>query len=123
MAGFKDFILRGNLVEIAVAFIVAQLFANVTTTFTNIVMSIIGKVLGSGIPDFSKYEIAGVLVGPFFNAVIAFVLTAAVVYFGIVKPYELLKKKFEKPTPEAEAAATSEDLLAEIRDLLQAQSK
>jgi large conductance mechanosensitive channel len=123
MAGFKEFILRGNLVEIAVAFIIAQLFATVTTTFTSMVMSIIGKVLGSGIPDFGKFEVAGILVGPFLNAVIAFVLTAAVVYFGIVKPYELLKDKFKKPTAEEEAAVTSEALLAEIRDLLQAQSK
>lgn len=123
MAGFKDFILRGNLVEIAVAFIIAKLFADVTTAFTNIVLSAIAKVLGSGIPDFSKFEAAGIVIGPFINAVITFVLTAAVVYYGIVKPYELLKTKFEKPTPEEEAAPTTDELLTDIRDLLKAQSK
>ena len=122
MAGFKDFLMRGSLIDVAVAFIIGAAFGTVTTSFTKLVMDIIGKVIG-GQPDFSALNVAGVNIGVFITALISFTITAAVVYFGVVKPYEVLRKKLEKPLPEDEATATAEDLLAEIRDLLKAQSK
>ena len=123
MAGFKDFLMRGSLVDVAVAFIIGAAFGTVTTSFTKLVMDVIGKVIG-GQPDFSAVDVAGVNIGVFITAVISFVITAAVVYFGIVKPYEGLRKRLQKPViDEAEATVTSEELLAEIRDLLKAQSK
>lgn len=122
MAGFKDFLIRGNLIDVAVAFIVGAAFGSLTTSFTKLVMDIIGKVIG-GQPDFSALNVAGVNIGVFITAVISFTITAAVVYFGVVRPYEVLRKKLQKPLPEEEAAATAEDLLAEIRDLLKAQSE
>lgn len=121
MAGFKDFLMRGNLIDVAVAFIVGTVFGTVSTTFTQLVLDIIGKVLG-GKPNFDQIAIYDVNVGRFITAVVTFAITAAVIYFGVLKPYELIRKKLEKPKPVAEAAATSEDLLAEIRDLLKAQS-
>lgn len=121
MKGFRDFLMRGNLIEVAVAFIIGVAFSSVTTSFTKLVMDVIGKVIG-GQPDFSAVNIAGVNVGVFITAVISFVITAAVVYFGIVTPYETIKKHLIKPKPATEEAApTSEELLAEIRDLLKAQ--
>jgi large conductance mechanosensitive channel len=122
MAGFKDFLMRGNLVDVAVAFIVGAAFSTVTTSFTKLVMDLIGKAIG-GQPDFSSLAVGGVNIGVFITALISFVITASVVYFGVVKPYEGLRAKLAKPKPVEESAATSEDLLAEIRDLLKAQSK
>ena len=115
MGGFRAFILRGNLVEIAVAFIIGVSFAAVVTTFTATLMGFIGKIGGQ--PDFSSAEIAGVNVGEFINAVISFVILAAVVYFFVVVPYTKAKERF---FPTAEPEGTPEDiaLLMEIRDAL-----
>jgi large conductance mechanosensitive channel len=116
MSGFKNFLLRGNLVELAVAFIMAGAFGTVVTAMVAVIMDLIGKV--GGTPDFSNYTPNGVHVGAFLTAVIAFVIMAAVVYFLIVVPYTKAKTKF---FPE-EAAGTPAEiaLLTEIRDALQA---
>ena len=122
MKGFKNFLLRGNLIELAVAFIMAAAFGAVVTSFTQVIMDIIGK-LGAQ-PDFSAVAIAGVNVGRFITAVVAFAIMSAVVYFGIVKPYEMFKKLGAKESaPDEAGAPTSEELLAEIRDLLKAQAR
>jgi large conductance mechanosensitive channel len=115
MSGFKAFILRGNLVEIAVGLIMALAFAAVVTAFTDMLMGFIGKIGGQ--PDFSSAEIAGVNVGMFINAVIAFLIMAAVVYFFVVVPYTKAKEKFF-PTTEEEGTPEDVALLTEIRDLL-----
>lgn len=114
MQGFKEFILRGNLVELAVAFIMATAFATVVETFTNVLMGFIGKLGGQ--PDFSGLELADVNVGLFINAVITFVIIAAVVYFFIVTPYEKARDKYFP----AEDEGPTDDivLLGEIRNLL-----
>ena len=119
MSGFRAFILRGNLVEIAVAFIIGLAFAAVVTSFTDMLMGFIGKIGGQ--PDFSSVSIAGVTVGIFINAVISFLIIAAVVYFLVVVPYTKAKEKF---FPTAEPEGTPEDvaLLKEIRDLLAART-
>jgi large conductance mechanosensitive channel len=117
MSGFKNFILRGNLVELAVAFVMAAAFAAVVTATVGLLMDVIGKIGGS--PDFSNYDPGGVSVGAWITAVISFLLLAAVVYFVIVLPYTEAKERYF-PTPEP---GTPEDiqLLQEIRDLLAAQ--
>jgi large conductance mechanosensitive channel len=116
MTGFKNFVLRGNLVELAVAFVMAAAFALVVTTFVAVIMDLIGKIGGTS--DFSKYAPGGVHIGAFITAVIAFVVIAAVVYFFVVKPYTAAKERYF-PSPEP---GTPEDvkLLQEIRDLLAA---
>jgi large conductance mechanosensitive channel len=118
MTGFKNFILRGNLVELAVAFVMAAAFAAVVTATVALLMDIVGKIGGS--PDFSDYTPGGVGVGAWITAVISFVIMAAVVYFVIVKPYTVAKERYF-PSPEP---GTPEDikLLQEIRDLLAAQA-
>ena len=117
MSGFKSFILRGNLVELAVAFVMAAAFAAVVTATVGLLMDVIGKLGGS--PDFSDYHPGGVSVGAWITAVIAFFIMAAVVYFVIVLPYTEAKERYF-PSPEP---GTPEDvaLLQEIRDLLAAQ--
>lgn len=121
MKGFRDFLMRGNLLEVAVAFIIGAAFGAVTSSFTQLVMDIIAAIIG-GQPNFDAVTIAGVNVGHFITTLISFVLTAAVVYFAIVKPSELIRDRLKKEEPAAPAAATSEELLAEIRDLLKEQA-
>jgi len=116
MKGFKDFIMRGNLIELAVAFIVGAAFATVVKAFTDVILEAIGKL--GGAPKFDDWEVFGLSkFGPFLSALAAFLLMAAVVYFFIVKPYEAAKRRFAKVE---EDAAPNEDvlLLREIRDLL-----
>lgn len=122
MAGFKDFLLRGNLIEVAIAFILGAVFGDVTKSFTQLVMDVIGKAIG-GNPDFGSVTIGGVNVGVFITSVITFVITAAVVYFAVVLPYNRFKQRLARPAPEEAGAPTSEELLGEIRDLLAAQGK
>ena len=115
MNGFKNFILRGNLVELAVAFIMAAAFAAVVTATVGLIMDLIGKVGGS--PDFSNYSPGDVSVGVWLTAVISFLIMAAVVYFLVVTPYNKLQERMargEEPAPPSPDIA----LLTEIRDLL-----
>jgi large conductance mechanosensitive channel len=114
MTGFKNFILRGNLVELAVAFIMAAAFAAVVTATVAVVLGLIAKA--GGHPDFSRYKPGGLLIGAWITSLISFLVIAAVVYFLIVKPYTVAKERWF-PTDEP---GTPEDiqLLTEIRDLL-----
>ncbi len=117
MTGFKNFILRGNLIELAVAFIMAAAFATVVTATVGVIMGLIGKA--GGHPDFSTYKPGGLPIGTWITAVISFIIISAIVYFLIVKPYTVAKERWF-PSPEP---GTPEDvkLLQEIRDLLAAQ--
>lgn len=119
MQGFKEFIMRGNLVELAVAFIMGGAFATVVESFTKIIMDILGKIGGQ--PDFSQVNIAGINIGVFLTALVSFLILSFVIYFGIVKPYNAARARFSKPTEEEEEMTNEEALLTEIRDLLKAQ--
>ncbi|GAA1246073.1 large conductance mechanosensitive channel protein MscL [Janibacter melonis] len=119
MKGFKDFLMRGNLVEIATGLIIATAFAAVVTAFTNFLLEAIGKVTGGKNFDFDKLEIFGFkTVGPFLTALVAFVIMAAVVYFGVIKPYQAMRERFV--AKEEETTAEDIELLREIRDELRA---
>jgi large conductance mechanosensitive channel len=118
MSGFRNFILRGNLVELAVAFIMATAFAAVVTATVAVIMGLIGKAGGHA--DFSSYQPGGLLIGAWITAIISFLVLAAIVYFLIVNPYAAAKERYF-PSPEP---GTPEDiaLLQEIRDLLAQQA-
>ena len=121
MKGFKEFLMRGNLMDLAIAVIIGGAFGAVVSTFTDVVLSVIGLVGGN--PDFSTVRLGPILVGPFINAVVSFVIIAAIVYFGILKPLEAAQKLRKKEAAEEEPAGpSSEELLTEIRDLLKAQA-
>jgi large conductance mechanosensitive channel len=117
LKGLKDFVLRGNLVELAVAFVMAAAFAAVVTATVTLLMDIIGKL--GGTPNFSDYHPGGVSVGAWLTAVISFVIMAIVVYFVIVAPYQKARQVMSR-NDDDEPAAVPEDiaLLTEIRDLL-----
>jgi large conductance mechanosensitive channel len=115
LQGFKDFVLRGNLVELAVAFVVGGAFATVVSTFTAVLTGFVGKIAGQ--PDFGEVTLLDVNVGQFLNALVAFLLVAAVLYFLVVTPYNHLQERLshgKEPAPPAADIA----LLTEIRDLL-----
>lgn len=109
MSGFRNFLLRGNLIEIAVAFIIGAAFGSVVKTFTEWLTGLMpesaNNVFGTDKQTF----------GAFLNAVIAFVLLAAVVYFFVVLPYTKAKERF---FPKEEGKPADVALLEEIRDLL-----
>jgi len=117
--GFKDFLMRGNLVELAVAFIMGTVFAAVVQAFTAIILDALGLVVQ--VRGLSDFTVVGINVGNFLTALITFVLTAAVLYFFVVVPYNRIKSLTgaDEPAP----AVTSEQLLAEIRDLLREQHR
>src|SRR3546814_17255543 len=85
MQGFKEFILRGNLIELAVAFIMGTAFAKVIEAFTGVLMGFIGKVGGE--PNFDGVELLDVNVGVFLTQLVSFLIIAAVVHFIVVLPY------------------------------------
>lgn len=122
LTGFRDFLMRGNLVELAVAVIIGTAFAAVVKAFTGLIMDIIGKF--GGVPDFSSTSVYGISVGVFITALLSFVLTAAVVYWLVVIPFNTISARLKKEEDQTEAApaVTSEDLLTEIRDLLRNQA-
>lgn len=113
MQGFKDFLLKGNLIELAVAFIMATTFSAVVTAFTGVMMGFIGKIGGQ--PDFAAAEVADVNVGLFVNAAITFLMVATVLYFFVVTPYQAAKARY---FPADATGPTEAELLTQIRDLL-----
>jgi large conductance mechanosensitive channel len=114
MTGFKNFVLRGNLVELAVAFVMGTAFATVVTATVALLMSLIGKIGGQ--PNFNSWRPGGFPVGIWLTAVVSFLILAAVVYFLIIKPYTIAKDRF---FPAEEIGVPADvALLEEIRDLL-----
>ena len=105
--GFRDFVLRGNLVELAVAFIMAAAFATVVTATVALLMDVIGKL--GGTPDFSNYAPGGVHVGAWLTAIISFVIMAFVVYFVIVVPYQKAREMMARDEDD-ELSAVPEDV-------------
>lgn len=111
MSGFKKFLLQGDLIKLAVAFIMGAAFASVVTATVTVIMDLIGRI--GGTPDFSDWTPYGIHLGAWFTAVISFVILAAVVYFMIVKPYTHAKERF---FPDPEPGETEIDILKQIRD-------
>jgi len=139
MKGFIDFIRKGNLVQIAVAFVMGIAFAAVVTSFVdNLVSPLMGLVGGVDFSDKSYCMVSpcatsldtatgvltttGVLLswGSFVTAVITFLVTALVIYFAVVKPYERVEERFSKGEI-VTAVPTEIDLLTEIRDAVRSQ--
>lgn len=119
MKGFRDFLIRGNLLELAVAFIMGAAFGSLTESFTDLIMSIISKILG-GTPDFSSLSIAGINIGGFITSLLSFLLIATVLYWLIIKPMSALRDRFRKEEPEV--AVTEMDVLIDIKNLLAEQA-
>lgn len=118
MKGFKDFLLRGNIVDLAVAVVIGGAFNALIGVFTSSFLTPLINLIGGG-------EVGGTFTvngqefawGAFVSAVISFVITAAVIYFVVVVPMRRITERRKAGVME-EDAPTQEQLLTEIRDLL-----
>ncbi|KGN36516.1 large conductance mechanosensitive channel protein MscL [Knoellia subterranea] len=118
MNGFKDFVLKGNVVDLAVAVVIATAFGKVVEAMVKIIMEIVGKI--GGTPDFSNWTPGGLSIGAFLTVLISFLILAAVIYFFVVKPYTAAKARFFPDEPAEDAVDPNTELLKEIRDSLRA---
>ena len=124
LKGFKAFILRGNVVDLAVAVVIGAAFgAVVTSLVTDLLTPLIAAIVGK--PDFSalQFTINGSTFryGHFCNAILSFLLIAAAVYFAVVVPMQALDRRRQRAGTEEPPPAKPEEvrLLAQIRDLLE----
>lgn len=122
-SGFKQFVFRGNVIDLAVAFVVGAAFAALVGTFsTALIQPIVGIFLGGGI-DAGTLTIRDQVIDftAIINALITFFITLTVIYFVFVVPMN----KFRERTGAGAVDATPADvkLLSEIRDLLKEQQK
>ena len=117
---FRDFLMRGNIVELAVAFVMGVAFAAVVTSLVdNLVMPVVAMIIGK--PDFNDLTFtindAVFRYGAFITDAITFVATAAAVFFFIVKPMNALTARFVKPGEEEvpDEERRHQELLAALR--------
>lgn len=129
LKGFKEFILRGNVVDLAVAVVIGAAFGTIITAFTEkIVRPLINAITPASSPGLGVTIIAGkdstyVDFAALITALINFLLVAAVIYFVIVLPLNTIKERRKRGEEAGPAEPTAVELLAEIRDLLQAQQR
>ncbi len=117
LKGFRDFISRGNVIDLAVGIIIGAAFsAIVGSLVADVLTPLIGAIFGK--PDFSGIALGPIMLGKFLNAVVSFLMVAAGVYFFIVLPINQLTKKKEAPPPAPPAVPPDVVVLKEIRDLL-----
>ncbi|MBD8030738.1 large conductance mechanosensitive channel protein MscL [Corynebacterium gallinarum] len=131
--GFRDFILRGNVVELAVAVVIGTAFTGIVTAFSNhiinpLIASVGGAdVSGLGFHIFSDNPATFVDFGAVITAAINFLIIAAIVYFVLITPMnklnEALARRKGVEEEEGTPASLEAELLTEIRDLLREQKK
>ncbi|NGP05065.1 large conductance mechanosensitive channel protein MscL [Rhodococcus sp. 14C212] len=126
LKGFRDFLLRGNVLDLAVAVVVGTAFTAIVTAFTNYVIEPLIAALGGdnelgwGFQILSGNPATFVNIGAVVSAFINFVIIAAVVYFVLISPANAAKKRFA--TEKDDTKASAEDLLIQIRDILEVQA-
>ncbi len=116
MQGFREFIMRGNVVDLAVAVVIGAAFGTVIASF---VADILTPLLGLlGLPDFTSASVtvgeAEVRYGLFLNALIAFLLVAAAIYFFVVKPMNALEARRQAGADETPTTQTCPECASEI---------
>lgn len=127
LKGFKAFIMRGNVVDLAVAVIIGAAFNQIVNSMVGDVLTpLIGAIFGR--PDFSGIVLGPIFLGKFINAVVNFLIVAATIYFAVVVPMKKIQEKLDKKKAAEEAAAPapapSEEvrLLSEILETLKKKS-
>jgi large conductance mechanosensitive channel len=116
--GLKDFLLRGSVIELAIAVVIGIAFGQVINSLVeDILMPLIG--LATGKPDFSALMIGPVAVGKFLNAVVNFLVVGTAIYFLVVLPMMRFQKKKEAPPPPAEPSEEVKLLRAILEELKQ----
>ncbi|MFG1818309.1 large conductance mechanosensitive channel protein MscL [Kribbella sp. NPDC049174] len=124
LKGFKEFIMRGNVVDLAVAVVIGAAFGQVVTALVNglinpLVAAIFGKTDISKVWTFTIND-AVFSIGAILQALLNFLFVAAAIYFVIVMPLnKLAERRARGIEPEPEPLTTDQQLLTEIRDALQ----
>ncbi|MBN9101791.1 MULTISPECIES: large conductance mechanosensitive channel protein MscL [unclassified Pseudonocardia] len=127
--GFKDFILRGNVVDLAVAVVIGAAFGAIVTAFTAKIIQPLINAIGSPEGGGLGFEVVTgktstyVDIAALIGAAINFLIVAAVVYFVIVVPLNALKARRKSGEEAGPAEPTDVELLIEIRDLLRSQQR
>lgn len=123
LKGFKDFLLRGNVVDLAIAVVIGAAFTSVVTAFTNAFLKPLIQLFSGGGEFAGKIVVKDVEFdyATFINSTITFVITAAVVYFLVVYPMKWLQERRRRGEEDGPAESTDVELLTEIRDLLKEQ--
>lgn len=127
--GFRDFILRGNVVDLAVGVVMGAAFGSVVTAFTKAFLdpiikmvtggSVAGQIVLRAADPANKIDAITMDYGSFITALINFVLTALVIYLFVVQPMNKMMERFKKEEKPAVAEPSNEEkLLAEIRDAI-----
>jgi large conductance mechanosensitive channel len=117
LKGFRDFIARGNVVDLAVGVIIGAAFGGIVDSLVKDIITPLFGLIG-GQPDFSSYKVGPVGLGNFVNAVLTFLLKAAGLYFLIILPFNKLASRLAASPPPPAPPTQTELLLAEIRDVL-----
>jgi len=126
LKGFKEFLMRGNVIDLAFAVVVGTAFGAVVKSFAD---DFIGGLIAAvgGVPDFSKEGIelngTNVIYGTTITAIVNFLIVGAVVYFVVVIPVKRLSERDAKADAATPAPSDEAVLLTEIRDLLRAQRR
>lgn len=129
LKGFKDFILRGNVVDLAVAVVIGAAFTTIVNSFTkSIIEPLINAVTPPASPGFGVLLVTGkpntyIDAAAVITAVVNFLIVAAVVYFVIVLPLNSLKARRKRGEEVGPAEPTDVELLVQIRDLLADQGR
>jgi large conductance mechanosensitive channel len=126
LKGFKDFLLRGNIVDLAVAVVVGTAFTALVSSFTSSFINPLLGLVGGGGPKGMTVTVhdQDFTFGAFITAMITFAITAAVVYFFVVVPMKTVQERLARGKEEAPVAAPEDiQLLREIRDSLAAQQR
>jgi len=122
--GFREFIMRGNVVDLAVAVTIGVAFTAVIAAFTKgIISPLIAAIFGKpNLDSVGTREIHGALfsVGVVLTALVTFVITAAVLYYLVVLPMNKMRERYAKP--QEAVGPTEVELLTEIRDALRSSS-
>jgi large conductance mechanosensitive channel len=120
LSGFRAFLLRGNVIDLAVAVVIGAAFTAVVTAFANDFLTPLVGVVGGGGKLGGSFTVHGqrFLWGAFVSAVITFAITAAVVYFLVVLPMQALLERRRRGQEPGPTQPTQLELLTEIRDLL-----
>jgi large conductance mechanosensitive channel len=132
LKGFREFLMRGNVLDLAIAVVIGTAFATVVKTVVdNLVAPLIASIGGTNVNGLAFHIVNGndkslVDIGAIINALIVFVLTAAVVYFVLVLPMKKIQERRARGAgtveEEPEPLTTDQQLLLEIRDALRARS-
>jgi large conductance mechanosensitive channel len=117
LKGFKEFISRGNVIDLAVGVIIGVAFAGIVDSLSKDIITPVIGLLG-GQPDFSAIKPYGIGIGNFINAVISFLIKAAGLYFLIVLPFSRFGKRLATTAP----PSAQEVLLAKILTVLERRS-